>query len=139
MVNRIRLALVLVAAGFLSGCYYRPLMVPHDERHGIDRSIVETPSGFELQPYIRNLTDPAGIAFDNEGDLIIAEGSTADSKVRIFGFHPNGSRFDIYPTGRIPLIPTFQLLRPRRRLVSRRRQNLSIPSRSPWHGNHHRL
>jgi glucose/arabinose dehydrogenase len=112
MVNRIRLVLVLVAAGLLTGCYYRPLIVPVGQRRGIDRAIVETPTGFELQPYIRFLTDPAAFAFDNNGNLIVAEGTTLDSKVRIFGFRPNGSRFDIYPIQPIHLIQTFSLYGP---------------------------
>lgn len=106
-----RLVFVLFAAAILAGCQYRPVMIPLQERHGIDRAIVETPTGFELQPYIQYLTDPAAIAFDNDGNLIIAEGATADSKVRIFGFRPNGSRFDIYPVGRIPAIPLLPIFR----------------------------
>lgn len=96
----------------LSGCQYRAVLVPPGQRKGIDRTIVECPTGFELQPYARYLTDPSAIAFDNEGNLIIAEGADADSKIRIFGFRPNGTRFDIYPLGRIPLINGFHLYGP---------------------------
>ncbi|HEY1685112.1 MAG TPA: hypothetical protein VGG19_10140 [Tepidisphaeraceae bacterium] len=111
MVNRLRLALFVVAAGIVAGCQYRPMMIAPNQRKALDRAIVETPTGFQLEPYVRYLTDPAAIACDNRGNLLIAEGSTTDSSPLIFGFRPDGSRFNIYPVGRIPNIPWLPIFR----------------------------
>ncbi len=73
-------------------------MLKPEERKPIDRSMVEYPTGYELQPFFRKLTGAAAIAFDDAGgSIIIAEGGEGD-ELRIYGFHLNdGSRFDIYP------------------------------------------
>ncbi|HWB52533.1 MAG TPA: hypothetical protein VG722_00005, partial [Tepidisphaeraceae bacterium] len=110
--SRTLLVLLGIVLLGISGCQYRALLVPPSQRKPIDRAIVEYPTGFELEPYARFLTDPAAIAFDNDGNLIIAEGAAANSKVRIFGFRPDGSRFDVYPLGPIGLFRGFQIYGP---------------------------
>lgn len=96
------LAAIAVAVG---GCVRQPYVLPVAEQKTIDRAFMEYPSGFELKPYIVNLTAPTAMAFDPQGTLIIAESGVGNVGPRIFGIHPDGKRFDIYPAGRrIPLV-----------------------------------
>src|SRR5690348_4525470 len=57
-----------------SGCSTGPRVLKPEERKPIDRALVEYPSGYTLEPYIRNLTGATAITFDDKGSLIIAEG-----------------------------------------------------------------
>ncbi|HEY8668637.1 MAG TPA: hypothetical protein VIL86_18465 [Tepidisphaeraceae bacterium] len=97
------MVLLLLAAGCLS----KPLMLPREEQHIIDRSVVEYPSGFELVPYLRDLTAPVAMAFDGDGSIVIAEAGVDGDEPRIYGFKHDGTRFDVYPYGRqVPFIKT---------------------------------
>jgi glucose/arabinose dehydrogenase len=78
-------------------------VLPAAEQKAIDRALIEYPGGYELRPFLRNLTGPTSIAFDGDGSILIAEG-TAGVEPRVYGFRPNGSRFDVYPhERRLPL------------------------------------
>jgi len=94
---------VVLATWLLCGCESGPVVLPPAQQTVIDRAIVEYPAGFELRPFVRNLTTPTCFCFDAEGSLIIAnqgDGGEPD----IFGIRANGSRFQIYPpTSAIPL------------------------------------
>lgn len=83
-----------------SGCAPGPRVLDPEEQLTIDRAVVEYPAGFELRPFITNLTGATAITFDDEGSIIIAEGGEGD-QLRIYGFRiaGDGGRFDIYPTG----------------------------------------
>ena len=83
---------------FLTGCQTTPELKKNQA--SIDRAIVEYPPGFELLPYITNLTGPCAICFDADGSLLIAESGIDDNDPRIFGFKQDGAYFDIYPRGR---------------------------------------
>ncbi len=82
----------------LGGCAQGPRLLPKAEQKAIDRAIVEYPTGFELTPYVRNLTAPTAIAFDTDGSLLIAENSLEEGQPHIFGYRTDGTRFEIYPT-----------------------------------------
>lgn len=89
----------VVVAG--TGCRVEPRMVPPGQRRAIDRALVEYPAGFELQPYIRNLTAPTAVTWDDRGSIIVAAGGVGGKRVHIFGFRADdGSYFQIYPQGR---------------------------------------
>jgi glucose/arabinose dehydrogenase len=86
----------VLAAWLLCGCQSSPVILAPNQQTVIDRSIVEYPAGFELRPYVRNLTAPTCFCFDTEGSLIIAnQGDTGEPD--IFGIRANGQRFQIYP------------------------------------------
>lgn len=96
-------ALLIVV--LLSGCVSRPTLLPPEQRLVIDRSVVEYPAGFDLELFAVNLTAPSAIAFDEHNNLLIAQGGVGDSEISIFGFRPDGTRFDIYRAPRgIPLL-----------------------------------
>src|SRR6266513_1909814 len=86
------LALRLICCSILlapiSGCVTHPTFVPIAQQTTIDRSLVEYPTGYELKPYIRYLTAPTAIAFDNEGSLLVAEGGLGGNDTSIIGFKP---------------------------------------------------
>jgi glucose/arabinose dehydrogenase len=105
LMRRVWLGVAVVAiAGAVAGCRTTPALVANDGQREIDRRVVECPTGFELRPYMRNLTAPTAIAFDADRSVIIAEGGIGGTDVRIFGYKADGRRFDIYPTGKkIPL------------------------------------
>ena len=97
------LLLFLISTGFIgSGCGPRPRFVDSDERGPIDRSFVEYPTGFVFHRYIKNLTGATAIAFDDQGSILIAEGGLANRPPAIYGFRPNGTRFDIYRDPNLP-------------------------------------
>ena len=77
-------------------------MVPVAQRVPLDRSVVEYPSGFSFHRYIDNLTGPTSIAFDDQGSILIAEGGIGGRPPAIFGFRPNGTRFDVYRDPNLP-------------------------------------
>src|SRR3954470_13936495 len=94
------LALLLIAA---PGCRTGPELLKNQP--SIDRAIVEYPPGFDLRRHMTGLTAPSAIAFDADGSLLIAESGVDDNDVRIFGFKKDGTRLDIFPTGRrIPFL-----------------------------------
>jgi glucose/arabinose dehydrogenase len=103
--NQPLLLLFVVALSLVQGCATYPVLVPTEHQKTIDRSLVEYPTGYELKPYIRNLTAPTAIAFDNEGSLIVAEGGLGGYSPRLFGYKPDGTEFTIYPRERrIPFV-----------------------------------
>ena len=88
--------IALVAGLVISGCVEGPVVVPVNQRQTIDRSLVEYPSGFELQAIIRNLTAPTAMAFGQDGTLVIVNDGMSD-RPRIIAYKPDGTAFDIYP------------------------------------------
>ncbi len=93
------LAVLMAAALLLApGCARGPHMLTPTERKTIDRAKVEYPAGFDLERHVVNLTAPRALAFDKEGNLIIAGGK--DSDVWITGFRPDGTTFNVYPVNR---------------------------------------
>lgn len=97
-------SLLAVMLCLIGGCVRHPYLVPGDQQVVIDRKLVEYPTGFELRPYVTNLTGPTAIAFDIEGSLLIAEGGMDGSEPRVSGFKADGKRFNIYPPDRkVPL------------------------------------
>lgn len=99
-------AIVLVLLALLmGGCVSRPTLLPPSQRQVIDRSVVEYPSGYNLELFAVNLNAPSGITFDEAGNMIIAEGGYEGIPPEIYGYRPDGTRFQIYPTGRrIPFL-----------------------------------
>src|SRR5690606_32368738 len=88
----------------VGGCVSRPTLLSPEQRQVIDRSVVEYPAGYELELFAVNLNAPSGIAFDEAGNLLIAEGGYAGGEPQIYGYRPDGTRFQTYPTGRrLPL------------------------------------
>ena len=85
-----------LAATVAGGCTQGPALLPANQRHAIDRALVECPPGYELKPVVRNLSAPTAIAFDQEGSLLIADNGLNDD-CRIFGYKTDGTAFDIYP------------------------------------------
>lgn len=93
--------LSLVLCAVLVGCSGTPRMLTDAQRTVIDRAVIERPVGLDVSTYIKDLTAPVAIAFENEpnnylGSILIAEAGV-DREPRIFGFRPDGTRFDIYP------------------------------------------
>ncbi len=80
----------------LIGCAPDVLLISPAARRTIDRSVVEYPAGYRLQTIVRELTGPTAITFDKEGSLIVADRGLSDTP-HIFGFKPDGSRFEIWP------------------------------------------
>jgi glucose/arabinose dehydrogenase len=97
-------ALCLLALILSTGCALGPHVLPAADQTTIDRKITEYPTRFVLQPYAVGLDSPTGMSFDESGNLIVAE-SGVDGDPHIFGFRPDGTKFNIYPIhSRIPLI-----------------------------------
>lgn len=92
---------ILMAAS--PGCGPRARVVPVADRKPIDRAVIEGPAGFTVQRYIENLTAPTSIAFDDKGNLLIAESGADGRPPAIYGFKPDGARFSIYHDPRLPL------------------------------------
>jgi glucose/arabinose dehydrogenase len=91
------LLLGLLLAATLVGCAKGPRLLSTQEQKAIDRKWVEYPAGFELKAYIVNLTAPSAIAFDNQGNILVAESGGRDGDPHIFGYRADGARFEIYP------------------------------------------
>ena len=106
---RLLLLLSLLVIPAVGGCAPGPRVVPADQTQTIDRTLVEYPAGYELRPYIRNLTAPSAVTFDDKGNILIAESGAGNTGVRIYGFRPDGTRFDIHPKGtrRLPALLKF--------------------------------
>lgn len=77
----------------------RQVLVPPELRTLVDRRDVDYPGNARLTLFAHNLTAPTGIAFDTDGNLLVAEGGLRDRDPWIFGIRPDGSTFDIYPRG----------------------------------------
>jgi glucose/arabinose dehydrogenase len=90
----------MVLALLVTGCAPRAVRIDPEDRALVDRSVVEYPSGFELHSFMRDLTAPSAIAFDEEGTLYIAEGGMGGHAVRIFAYNTDGTVTHIYPVGR---------------------------------------
>src|SRR5437870_9459059 len=110
----LRLSAAILVSLILAGCLNNPIRLSANAQKTIDRSIVEFPTGFELKPYIENLTAPTSVAFDNEGSILVAEGGIGGYSPRIFGYRPDGHFFQIYPAEQvIPFVKTgFQIYGP---------------------------
>ncbi len=102
------------ALALLTGCVPGPYLVPSGQRQSIDRKIVEYPAGFEFQVYADHLNGPTAFCWNELGEMIIAEGGIDGADPHIFGFHKDGTRFEIYPFGtRIPIFkPGFRIYGP---------------------------
>ena len=93
---------VATAAGLFAGCVGGPTFVTTDKRVAIDRSIIERPTGLDVTTFISNLTTPTAIAFETQDGpykdaAIVVEGGIDGREPRIFGFKPDGTRFNIFP------------------------------------------
>jgi glucose/arabinose dehydrogenase len=99
-------AALLLLAALMSGCAPTPRMLPPEQQTPIDRSLLRYPTGFTLQPYVRGLSAPTAIAWDEDGSLLVAEGGGYRDEPRILSFSKkDGSVHYIYPYNRkIPFI-----------------------------------
>lgn len=88
----------------LAGCSSGPRVLPPDERTVIDRRLIERPAGFDVELFAVGLDQPIATTFDGDGNLIVAEAGMNRCEPRIYGFTPEGQRFDIYPFEK-PIIP----------------------------------
>lgn len=107
--------LPVVLIGLLvGGCVPSPILLRPEQRTIVDRSIVEYPADYDLQLFATGLTAPTAITFDADGRLYLAEGGLNGADPHIFGFDPDGNRFDIYPIGRrVPIFkPGFRIYGP---------------------------
>ncbi len=109
MRRQLAIGVFLAATALVTGCNSGPLILAPEKRISIDRAIVERPVNFDLTTYIPNLTAPTAIAFDTaegqpNGLLIIAEGGLDRGEPHLFGFRPDGTRFEIYPRSANPLL-----------------------------------
>lgn len=93
---------LFAACLIVAGCGTRPRLIPAAQRKPIDRAVVEFPSGFVLERYAENLTAPTAITFDGQGSLIIAEAGFGSRAPAIYGFKPDGTRFDVYRDPQLP-------------------------------------
>ena len=107
------LLVTLVGAAIQTGCAPGPRLLKPDDSPFHRPRLVEYPSGYTLQPVVRNLTGATAITFDDKGTLIIAEGGDGEL-VRIYGFRlgGDGGRFDIYPRFRRHLPGPLKVLNP---------------------------
>ena len=106
-------AAVLLAL-LLGGCTSGPHVLPLNQQKTIDRRYTEYPAGFELKPYMVDLNGPAGFAFDDQKNMIIAESGIDGYQPHIYGIRPDNTKFNIYPFGRqFPFFRTgFQIYGP---------------------------
>jgi glucose/arabinose dehydrogenase len=94
----------------LTGCVRGPVFTPIAQRQRIDRAVVDYPGGVELEEVVRGLTGPCDLDVDPQGNLIIAESGAGGFEPRIFGYHPDGTLFNIYPPQRTVRVP-FDLIK----------------------------
>ncbi|HZZ42357.1 MAG TPA: hypothetical protein VFE58_05435 [Tepidisphaeraceae bacterium] len=101
-----RLPTLLILSALLTGCRTAPVLIPPSAQTPLDPHIVTIPPGFQLVPYIRNLTAPTAIAFDSVNQTtLVAAGGIGGDDVHLYAYKPDGHRIDLYPFGtRIPLI-----------------------------------
>ena len=84
-----------------AGCQPQPRVLPFSQQVAIDRSMMSYPTGFSVKPFIRGLTAPTAIAWDEDGSLLVADwGGSYNDEPQIIGFKKDGSRFTLYPQGR---------------------------------------
>jgi glucose/arabinose dehydrogenase len=96
---------LLSAIAAVSGCGPHPRMLPVDQQTPIDRSLMRYPTGFTVQPFIRGLSAPTAMAWDDDGSLLVAEGGSYSDEPRILSFKKDGMISTIYPYNRkIPFI-----------------------------------
>ena len=96
---------LLLSAALVSGCGPTPRMLPPEQQTPIDRSLLKYPTGFTVQPYVRGLSAPTAMAWDEDGSLLVAEGGNYDDEPRILSFKKDGTLHLIYPYNRkIPFI-----------------------------------
>jgi glucose/arabinose dehydrogenase len=109
-------AVLLLPLCLLAGCQPGPHMLPADQQVAIDRSILKYPSGFAIKPFIRGLTAPTAMTWDEDGSLLVAEGGSYDAEPKILNFRPDGGVVTLYPQGRHLLTdfgrPKFRLYGP---------------------------
>lgn len=77
--------------------------------------MIEGPAGFTVHRYIANLTAPTAMTFDDNGNLLIAQGGLDGRPPAIYGFKPNGGRFTVYRDPQLPFgigSPDFKLYGP---------------------------
>lgn len=99
---RVAIGVLVAAMALATGCSSGPQILAPEKRVSIDRAIVERPVHFDLTTFIPNLTAPTAIAFDNsegdtKGSILIASGGLDRGEPYLFGFRPDGTRFDIFP------------------------------------------
>jgi len=99
-------ALILLA--LLPGCARGPRNLLAMSQPTIDRSIIETPAGFQIRVAADGLTAPTAICFDPDGILYVAESGVSDDSPRIVGFRNDGTSFNVFPTGRQIPLPFFK-------------------------------
>jgi len=97
---RLRRSLILLVAlvaavATLPGCINMPTLLPASKQRPIDRKVVEYPSGFVLLPLVNDLNSPTAMAFDQDQNLLVAE--SGGGEPHIFGWHRDGTYFNIYP------------------------------------------
>ncbi len=86
-----------LAAILIGGCTSSPVLLKPEQQTMIDRGMIEYPAATELKPLVRGLTAPAGIAFDSDGSMLIAESGRGGNTPRVFGYRADGTYFDVYP------------------------------------------
>lgn len=91
---------VLAVGGGGGGCAGNPKMLPVEQQVPIDRSVLTYPKDFAVRPFVRGLSAPVAIAWDEDRSLLVAEGGNYGDEPRIVGFKKDGSFFQIYPYGR---------------------------------------
>ncbi|MEO6435368.1 MAG: hypothetical protein ABIP55_06350 [Tepidisphaeraceae bacterium] len=101
------IAIVTVMAAILamSGCVHSPVFTPAVGRKPIDRLMVDYPGGVVLEEVVRGLTGPCDVDVDEQGNLLIAESGAGGYEPKLFGYHPDGTYFDIYPVARTVRVP----------------------------------
>jgi glucose/arabinose dehydrogenase len=102
------LNLLLAFALVAGGCINQPKLLPMKMQRPIDRSVIEKyPSGFVLTPLAQGLNCPTAECFDAEGSLLVAESGIEGCEPHIFGYHKDGSYFNVYPFNRtVSFFPT---------------------------------
>jgi glucose/arabinose dehydrogenase len=98
--GRVLALVALLLCSAVGGCVSTPRLVAVDQRNVIDRQNIDYPGGFQFEPFIRDLTAPTAITFDDKGSILIAESPPGGGEPRIFGFRTNGTYFDVYPLGK---------------------------------------
>jgi glucose/arabinose dehydrogenase len=91
------LALFVTVTGFITGCGPQPRMLPVNEQIPIDRSQLRYPAGFTVEPYVRGLSAPTAVAWDEDGSMLVAEGGSYSDEPQILSFNKDGHVVSIYP------------------------------------------
>ena len=94
------LLLSLFCLCLIAGCAPQPRVLPISEQLPIDRSLMRYPAGFTVKPYVRGLSAPTAMAFDDDGSLLVAEGGNYDDEPRILRIKADGNIDTVYPGGR---------------------------------------